>query len=198
MLAVAAAFAGCADEAVIESSQVTAQGNRLAEVKAYTAGVMTRTSLSAAGNDFDVLWSAGDKIMIGDYEFTLASGEGTTAAVFTGDIPVDGEYTAYYPSTYRGAAWPDQQYMADNGISGAPMVATATVTGGKIAVMAFENVGGILRCTVKGDKTIKSINVKGYGIDMTLDCGDGVALTAEGTAFNFALPAGTYADAQKA
>lgn len=76
------------------------------------------------------------------------------------------------------------------------MVATATVSGGKVASMIFDNVGGILRYTVKGDKTIQSITVMGNGLDMTLDCGDGVALTADGTVFNFALPAGTYTDAK--
>ena len=195
ILALAAGFAGCSEDAVVEAPQANAEAKNLVEVVAYTGEAVTRTALSAAGNDFDVLWSAGDKIMIGDKEFTLSNGEGTTAAKFTGEVPADGEYTVYYPSTYRGVTWPDQKYAADNGISGAPMVATATVSGGKIAAMTFENVGGILRYTVKGDKTIKSITVKGNGIDMTLDCGDGVALTADGTVFNFALPAGTYTDA---
>lgn len=198
ILAVAAGMAGCSeDEAVIEPPQVKPEVTDLVEVMAYTGESETRTALSEAeGNKFDVLWSAGDKIMIGDKEFTLSNGENTTHATFRGTAPADGTYTVYYPSTYHGTIWPDQQYASDNGISGAPMVANATVSEGEISTLRFTNVGGILRYTIKGDKTITSINVKGNGIDMTLDCGSGVALTAEGTVFNFALPAGTYTNAK--
>ena len=189
ILAAAVGLAGCSQDMAIETV------NKLVEVKAYTGGAETRTTLSESESTFKVLWSEGDKIAIGGKEFALSAGNGTTSATFTGEAPADGEYTAYYPSTYKGTTWPDQKYAANDGISGAPMVATATVTDGKIGALSFKNVGGVLRYTVKGNKTIKSINIKGNGIDMTLDCGNGVALTSAGTVFNFALPAGTYTNA---
>ncbi|MCQ2147588.1 MAG: fimbrillin family protein [Bacteroidales bacterium] len=197
-LAVAAGFVGCSVEDVIDTPEVDT--TTLVEVKASTDAPATRTALSEKTSDskFNVLWSEGDKIMIGDREFILSTGEGTTEGTFSAsEAPADGSYTVYYPSTYRGTAWPDQVYNTTdpNSISGAPMVATTTVSDGQIEPLSFTNVGGVLRYTVKGNKTIKSINVKGNGIDISLDCGAGVALTSDGTVFNFALPSGTYTDA---
>ncbi len=198
ILAVAAGFASCSEDAFTEGPAIQANKNGKIEVKAYIGNAETRTSLSdkTADGKYNVLWAVGDKIMIGSKEYELISGEGTTNATFLGDLPgADGEYEVFYPSTYNGTTWPNQKYTGDADISGAPMVATATVSNGEIAALSFQNVGGILRYTFKGSKTIRSINFKGQGLDITLNCGSGVALTSEGTVFNIALPEGTYSNA---
>lgn len=200
ILAAAAGFTNCTKGDLVENKEA---GNGGAVVYATTDAV-TKTTLA---NDYSVLWSTGDQIKFiksdapaTTYTFTLSSGSGTSNGTFTcGEAPVEGTYTVYYPATYDGTNWPAQTYVSATDISGAPMKATATVgSDGSVSDIAFANEGGILRYTVKGSKTIKSINVKSTSptLDVTLDCGtSGVALTAEGTVFNIALPAGTYSDA---
>lgn len=194
ILAAAAGFTNCTKVNIVEN-------NKDGAVVYATTGEVTKTTLA---DDYKVLWSEDDQIkFVKDdattttYTFTLSSGEGTTNGTFTyAQTPEDGTYTVYYPASYDGANWPDQTYVDATDISGAPMKATATVNGGVVSDISFKNEGGILRYTVKGSKTIKSINVKsGSTLDVTLGCGDGVALTAEGTVFNIALPEGTYTDA---
>ncbi len=192
LLAAASGFVSCSDNDEVMNNALPASTPEVVEVHAYT-GAETRTLLD---NEYNVLWASSDKIMIGPQEFTLSEGAGSSMGTFTGTAPADGEYTAYYPSTYKGAIWPEQKYAGAGNISGAPMVATATVSNGEIDALKFKNVGGVLRYTVKGSKSIKSINVKGNGLDITLDCGDGVALTSEGTVFNIALPEGSYSNAK--
>ena len=198
ILAAAAGFTNCTKAELVDNKEA---GNGGTVVYA-TTDAATKTTLA---NDYNVLWSTGDQIkFVKDdtpattYTFTLSEGGGTTSGTFTGDTPADGEYTVYYPATYDGSNWPAQTYVSETDISGAPMKATATVgSDGSVSDIAFANEGGILRYTVKGSKTIKSINVKsGSTLDVTLDCGtSGVALTAEGTVFNIALPAGEYSNA---
>ncbi len=192
LLAAAAGVVGCADNDEIMNNAQPDTKPGMVEVRAYTSAG-TRTTLDSG---YNVLWSLGDKIKIGDKEFALSTGEGTAAGTFTGEAPADGEYTAYYPSTYKGTIWPDQKYAGADNISGAPMMSTTTVTNGEISALSFKNVGGIIRYTVKGNKTIKSINVKGNGLDISLDCGSGVALSDAGTVFNIALPEGSYSNAK--
>lgn len=156
----------------------------------------TRTALS--GNDTDgynVVWSEGDTFTLDGNTFTLSEGATTTKGKFTGTIPSDGSYTAYYPATYNGTVWPvSQTYQAGMGISFAPMTASVTVSGGIASPAVFENVGGILRITARNDKnvTVKSITVNADELagPITLDCGDGVELTSNGTDFYVAMPGG--------
>lgn len=200
ILAAAAGFTNCSKAELVENKETEKGGS----VVYATTDAVTKTTLA---NDYSVLWSTGDQIKFiksdapaTTYTFTLSSGSGTSNGTFTcGEIPVEGTYTVYYPATYDGTSWPAQTYIGATDISGAPMKATATVgSDGSVSDIAFANEGGILRYTVKGSKTIKSINVKSTSptLDVTLDCGtSGVALTAEGAVFNIALPAGTYSDA---
>ena len=197
ILAAAAGFTNCSKADLVENKET---GNGGAVVYA-TTDAATKTTLA---DDYKVLWSTDDiiKFVKSDtpattYTFTLSSGSGTTSGTFTCNVtPADGTYTVYYPDTYPDTNWPAQTYVSATDISGAPMTATATVSGGSVSDISFKNEGGILRYTVKGDKTIKSINVKsGSTLNVTLDCGDGVVLTADGTVFNIALPAGEYSNA---
>ena len=198
ILAAAAGFTNCTKTNLDENKETEKGG----AVVYATTDAVTKTTLA---DDYKVLWSEDDQIkFVKDgattitYTFALESGEGTTSGTFKcDDTPADGSYTVYYPASYDGANWPAQTYVGATDISGAPMVATATVSEGKVSDISFKNEGGILRYTVKGSKTIKSINVKSESpaLDVTLDCGDGVDLTEEGTVFNIALPEGTYTDA---
>lgn len=198
ILAAAAGFTNCSKAELVENKETEKGGT----VVYATTDAATKTTLA---DDYKVLWSTGDQIkFVKDgattttYTFTLSSGEGTTNGTFTiGQAPADGTYTVYYPASYDGTNWPAQTYVGATDISGAPMKATATVSGGSVSDISFKNEGGILRYTVKGSKTIKSINVKsGSTLDVTLSCGkSGVALSTEGTVFNIALPAGEYSNA---
>lgn len=200
ILAVAAGFTGCSKDNIVQNNEL---GAGISEAVVFaTTDAVTKTTLS---DEYKVLWAAGDCIKFVNssdkkktFTFSLKTGEGTTEGVFTGKkIPADGEYTVYYPASYNGSEWPEQSYISSTDISGAPMVATATVSNGVISNLSFTNEGGILRYTLKGSKVIQYINVKSDSpaLDVFLDCGDGVALTAEGVMFNITVPSGTYSDA---
>ena len=171
-----------------------------------TTGGMTKTSLS--GNDTDgyqVLWSADDEIIFVSQSdpakkafFTLKDGVGKTSGTFVlkdgQTAPEGGPYTVYYPATYDGTNWPASQTYAEGNIAGSPMKAQVTVADGKTpASVEFMNEGGILRLTVKGTATVKSIEVRATELStsITLSCGPGVALTSEGTVFHIAMPSGS-------
>ncbi len=166
-------------------------------ILAYTEPA-TRTALSGNDNDgYNVVWSDGDTFTLDGNTFTLSEGAATTNGKFTGIMPSDGTYTAYYPATYDGTAWPaSQTYQAGMDISFAPMTASVTVSGGIASPAKFENVGGILRITARNGAGIivKSITVNAEGLasPITLDCGDGVGLTSNGTDFYVAMPGGEY------
>lgn len=196
-LAIALGFVGCSKEQA-KDTQVT---SRFITVVASTDNA-TKTTLS---EEYKVLWSEGDEILIGDKVFTLTAGAGTTQGTFTGEAPEDGtDIPVVYPATWDGTTdnWPVQKYSADGDISGAPMAAIVNVTEGEISEISFENVGGILCYTIKGAETLASINVKAVDaldatINVALDCGaDGVELTSTGVVFNIAVPAGTYSNAE--
>ena len=163
----------------------------------------TRTSLS--GDDetgYDVLWQAQDEISIDGKTFRLQSGEGTKDGVFqlvSGTAPASGTYTAYYPASYTGSGWVNEQtFVADN-ITGSPMVAEAAVSGTDISDLHFTNVGGILRLTVKGSSDIKVKSVVVTATELanaiTLTCAAPVQLnTTSGVQFHVAMPAEGYSN----
>ena len=163
----------------------------------------TRTALKGDNTSgYDVVWSTGDQFAVGGQIFTLESGEGTTKGTFTGPLPADNEYTAYYPSNYDGTTWPSYQTYTENNIMGLPMTASVTIKDGKVpASVNFTYVGGILRLTMRNDSEGKSRSVKSITVlaqelsdPITLDCGTGVALTSEGVPFHIAMPAINYSD----
>lgn len=199
LLAAVAGFTSCSNDELSENNE----SNTNKVIVYATTNAASRATLS---NDYNVLWSMGDQIkFVNDendavtYTFTLKEGAESTEGIFElndgQDVPADGSYTVYYPVSYDGTNWPTQSYVSATDISGAPMKATATVSSGSITNLNFTNEGGILRYTVKGSKTLKSINVKAASLDVTLDCGTGVALSSDGVVFNIAVPASEYSNA---
>lgn len=175
--------------------------------RAYAPGV--KTTLAA---DKSVCWSEGDKITLSDganaYEYVLDGGESTTSGIFkhSGEVAPGDGYTAYYPSTYDGSAWPaDQKYepvaasARENKISYAPMKAeNITIdAGGNVTDFSFRNEGGILQLKVKGSDKVDFVSVGAKELPaITLDCSeaDVVLSSGEYTVFNIALPLGEYTD----
>ncbi len=163
-----------------------------------TTELGTKTLLS--GDDesgYAVLWQSEDEISIDGKTFRLQSGEGTKDGVFqlvSGTAPSDGIYDAYYPASYTGNGWVNQQTYVAGNITGSPMVAEAVVSGSDISDLHFTNAGGILRLTVKGSSDIK---VKSVVVDadelasaITLTCATPVELNAtSGVQFHIAMPA---------
>lgn len=180
----------------------------------------TRASLSGDdANGYEVLWSEGDEITAkstdeeNQYTFTLAEGASTTQGVFSTDGAIaNGDYRLFY-CTEGSALSRIQQYQGEGVISNAPMFATMSVTGGNTSPVQFKNLCGLLRLTLKGTYTVRMITVKAdeelsgqisvqdngsiafprnSHHDVSLDCGEGVELSPEGTDFFIALPPNTY------
>ncbi len=201
-LAVAFGFTACSNEdEVLENEQ-----NNNEFITAFTEPGTTRTALD--GNDtegYDVVWSEGDQfsaytydLSISSYKLTgyykLVSDPGSTKGTFQKDKGkdlVDVAYTAYYPKGYMGVNWPTTQTYTEGNITGFPMKAIHEAGS---STLKFTNEGGILRLAVKGSAKVKSITVSAQGLSapITLDCGDGVALTSEGKLFHIAMPTGTF------
>ena len=198
MAAVAAAFtmASCVKEQPVEPEVPPVVGEDI--IIASTEGSLTKTSLSGSDTaGYEVVWSEGDEITIGGSLFVLKEGASTTTGTFQGTLPEDGAHTACYPATYNGTDWPASQNYSEGNITGSPMKAPVTVSGGKVSGrLQFTNAGGILRLTVKGSENIlvSSIIVSANGLeDITLNCGDGIALNStDGTVFHIAMPEGSY------
>lgn len=194
-------------------------GRKISIVANTESGLDTKTSLS--GNDasgYQVLWSKDDEITAVDadermFQLTLSEGAGKTSGVFTSseNIP-DGQYKLFYGTD--GSLLPRiQQYIGDGVISNAPMFTSVSVIGGDVPATQFKNLCGLLRLSLKGTDTIKKIRissdedmsgmiyirddgtisfVKNYYQDVSLDFGEGVELSAEGTDFYIALPPAEY------
>lgn len=192
-LAVAFGFTACSSEDEVLSNVKDGKTTVMAMTE-----TSTRTALAEDGEGaYDVEWSKGDKITIGDKEFTLEEGAGETSAKFTGTAPADGEYTAYY-ATADGNV-PTKQVYKEGAISNFPMTATATVTDGKISPLSFKNVGGLLQLTVTnlGPDYYKlagfTFNAAGLAKPYSLVCEDlEWAQLEDKIVFNLALPEGEY------
>lgn len=202
MAAIAASFtmASCNKEALVEQEENTASGNCI--ITASTEIALTKTYLDGNDTDgYDVVWSAGDSLAIGTETFSLTDGVGTTSGVFEGTVPADGNYTVYYPFTYNGTDWPAAQTYVEGNITGSPMKAEVTVSGGNAPEsIRFYNEGGILRLTVSNTTgvKIKNIIVMADGLKpIILNCtndGNGVTLSNTGTVFHIAMPSGVYSN----
>ena len=214
VLAVAFGFTACSNEdEVIENEQ-----NNNEFITAFTEPGTTRTALDGNDKDgYEVVWSEGDQFYAYKYDyanaryikagtFTLVSESGLTTGTFQKDKGkdlVNVAYTAYYPTEYMptgymGVNWPTTQTYTEGNITGFPMKAIHEAGS---STLKFTNEGGILRLAVKGTATVKSIKVRAQGLaTITLNCGDGVALTPEGKLFHIAMPTGetskTYTDVE--
>ena len=109
------ALASCVKEESVPQNVICDNSHERLTVYAST-GNMSKTALDS---EFNVLWSEGDKIKFvsadksKEFTFTLSSGEGITTGTFTLDegqqVPADGSYIVYYPSTYDGSTYPVQK-----------------------------------------------------------------------------------------
>ena len=181
---------------LVEPGNNIPEGNCI--ITASTESSLTKTTLS--GDDasgYEVVWSEDDSFKIGGNTFSLTDGVNTTSGTFEGTAPADGTYTVYYPSEYDATTWPASQTYTAGNISGMPMKASVTVSGGKTpSSMKFQNEGGILRLTVKNDESacVKSITINAAELTspITLNCGTaGVTLTNAGVDFYIAMPSGS-------
>ena len=134
--------------------------------------VKTSLSFNSEDNQYDVLWSEGDRIIVmlsnshgeSRHVFTLVDGAGLTKASFACPDPIDwSEYSsvrAYYG--YDGTTWPSEQ-IADGGnsISNVPMYASVeNFSGDSAPALSFRNAGGILKIGLKGYSIVKEIRVE--------------------------------------
>ena len=201
MLAVAMGFTACTSDDVTSTPDTPKQITVYATTEQPSA---TRTSLNVAeGNEtvgYEVLWSAGDKIMLISEaptyaEFTLKNdyaGQSTGEFELTGSPLGDDTYTAYYPAGYDGTSWPTAQTYVENNIpDGVPMKAEGVeVADGTVDHISFKNEGGILRLNLKGEAKVTSITISATDLDaITLSCGTAVQLDADmATPFYIAVP----------
>lgn len=168
---------------------------------ANTEDSISKTALLGSDDEgYQVVWSEGDSFMIGGNIFSLSDGENTTVGKFEGEVPADGEYTVYYPSSYDGTVWPAAQTYVEGNIAGSPMKATVAVTDGQApSSIQFKNEGGIFRITVKAsdDVTISNVavNAKELVNPISLDCEDGVTIGSDvEKVFHIAMPVGEYTE----
>lgn len=208
-VAVTLLFAACARE---DFKSTKSEG----KVFTATIGQLTRTSLDANETGVKVNWVAGDEIIINGVKYVAApDASDATMATFTkknesdaDPEPVDGKYYAYYGC--GNGILPETQFYSADGAN-APMYAESEST-----VLDFNNICALLEITLKGTETVSSIIVSSSNLatsgsftvadgqtavlstsgsiltGVTLNCGDGIALTAEGTKFYVVVPAGNY------
>lgn len=213
-MAVALLFAACARE---DFKSTNGEG----KVFTATIGQITRTAIADNETGAKVNWVAGDEITINGVTYVAApDASDATKAVFTkkneadaDPEPVNGKYYAVYGCTFAaetatGTLQNYQEYSADG--ANAPMYAESENT-----VLDFNNICGLLEITLKGTATVSGIKVSsgnlatsgGFSIadgqtaqlsdksvkyTVSLNCGDGVALSSTGTKFYVAIPAGEY------
>ena len=169
-------------------------------------------------NGYDQVWNTGDKVKINGEEFTVTPKAGDPSwATFEGQtVNPDGEgkYKAIFPSSLcNGNVYelPATQTYDGNNLSGVnPLYAESTTQ-----ELVFHNICALMKLTLRGNDTDKVTEIKvsadqalsgyfevkergegyfaelvtsGGSADVTLMCGDGVALTEEGTAFYIAIP----------
>lgn len=217
VLAVAFGFTACSNEdEVIENEN----SGKLIVTAFTEQGTTRTALDGNDKDGYEVVWSEGDhfyvyelttvtdwqthfpKQMLQRVEgaFNLISEAGTTRGTFEreGDalpnLTIMALYSdspeAFSPS-YISDFYPTEQTYSEGNIKGFPMLAQINVNNGEITgPISFKNLNGILRLTVKGTATVKSIKVSAAELPtpITLDCGAGVALTSEGKLFHIAMP----------
>lgn len=118
-------------------------------LNAVTEGGQTKTALTGFA---DVVWSAGDQIAVytgtAFKDFTLASGEGTASASFSGTLAAgETAVAAVYPAAAKGTDMSTVKYPAEYTYSemgvNAPMVAEVAES-----VLEFKHVGGVVKFDV--------------------------------------------------
>ena len=167
---------------------------------------------------YPLYWSEGDQISVnGTVSSALsAAAEGSATAAFSFDGVLSYPYNIVYPASSKGeVTFPTAQSFKEGTFcaGAAPMYGYAVEGGDAIQL---QNLAGVLRIAVSGDKTLSSIvltaeegNLAGtYAVDcatgaLTLvegtgsksiayTLGEGVALGAKATPFYISAPAGSY------
>lgn len=116
MMAGAMAFTACSSDDIldnIENNEVAEAPSQLKPMT-FTAVQEGQDGTRAAIDGLSIKWTAGDKISIFDgasenagvQMFTLATGEGTTSATFTGSAADAGTYYALYPYAVASTSHP--------------------------------------------------------------------------------------------
>lgn len=184
----------------------------------------TRTALQGDdANGYDVVWSEGDKITLqgsdnptvyASVDYALQEGAGTTEGKFAPvasavDWAQCSKVEAFY--AVKDMQWPAvQQYYGEDVISNAPMYCSVD-NHHTVPNLSFKNMGGILRLTLKGIRSIKRIEITSpnkaicgtiTGISslgtatidangsktITLQMNENVQLNTGGKVFNIAMP----------
>lgn len=197
--ALAALIAGCSKNIEKEAPAVPEESENLITVSISADISSVRASLS----DSHVLWAAGDEIAVHDgvavRRFTLASGEGTTSGIFTGEID-GGATTIKALSPYSAASWngssfdyviPEEQNVGSQSIDPAVLIASGsgTVAGG----LTFSNQPALLRFTVEDGVTRVIFHSRNK--EALAGTSPAVFVTLPGTAgtYEVAINPGTYA-----
>lgn len=119
---------------------------------------MTVKASTEAG-DYEVLWSEGDCIYIGDELFELADGAGSTEGTFKGPRLEPDLYDAWYCSD--GMYLTNTQYdLAGSAITGMPMKTCYTITGSGEDAAVFSSITGLLRLDLTGSQQVAYIRVE--------------------------------------
>lgn len=158
---------------------------------------------------YQVVWESNDRIAVTDGEtqatFNLVEGVGEILGKFAqeGTATLSGEVTGYYPASILNSdgtvLWPTAQKWSES-LTGIPMTASATITGGSGTEFCFESLGGMLQLvltTTEGSLPMKSITVSADNLatPIVLDCA-GLTLSAAAKTAGLAIPAGKYTNVQ--
>ena len=226
MLAVALGFTACSSEDDILVNENQNPGKMIITAYTESKASSRTALDGDDENGYDVVWSEGDQFYAYkvttvtdrtthlpkkmyqrvDGPFVLKSGAGTAMGTFEkeGDalsnfpyFALYGDFPEAFSPAYLSDYYPTEQTYSKGNIKGFPMLANFSVNNGEITgPISFQNFNGILRLTVKGTATVKSIEVSASATELptpiTLNCGDGVTLTSEGIDFNIAMPYGTF------
>ena len=123
MMAGAMAFTACSSDDILENIENNEVAENASQLKpmTFTAVQEGEGGTRAAIDGLNINWTAGDKISIFDgasdnagvQMFTLASGDGTTSATFTGSAATAATYYALYPYAVGETSRPVDQAEAE-------------------------------------------------------------------------------------
>lgn len=202
--------------AVLSSCSKTENSSKAPVFRASIEDVATRTSLDPSGDGYNLVWTAGDIISVSNGSksvlYSAATG-GSTSTEFNiiGSEPFSGDlFTAYYPATLAEGILPEVQTYAGNNVVEAPMMAVSTDpntidfrllcgmikisistpdNGTKVSSIVLSSDQGFSgECMIDGNYAALS----GRGKDVSLNCGEGVAIGPEAVPFLISVPADRY------
>lgn len=195
---------GCADDLVpVEQTSAVVQPAASGDSVTFTARLeqpSTKTVLVSTS----VKWSSDDKIKVfnasntSGCEFSLQSGAGTAAAVFSGAITGDGPFYAVYPASAAGTlsgssvsvTLPAVQGYADGSFG-----LGANIAAGKADVLediVFKNLCGALSITMQGSATLSSFSIYTKGSESL--CGAATISGFDGEAPTLTMDEGQTGD----